>query len=535
MKFSLKIFAVTALAYGFINGFASNAAAHGLVQDPPSRNWFCGFITKPHETQFGQNPLYPQCAGAFANDFNGGYSFMSVLTHARGRAAATTLPENVCGFNSETWMGKATPWDTPIDWPTSPIKSGQKTFTWNISWGPHFDDTEEFRYWITKPDFKFVVGKPLAWTDFEDQAFCTHKYDDKNPAANPGVTTDKAKTLFYTQCTVPARQGRQVIYAEWGRNQYTLERFHGCLDVVFDGTSTGGDVKSVIATQPAITTEFVGAGTVLLDGRGSTGATNLTYRWTVTSPNASQYVLDTPTAATTNLRLLNPASSQAVQVALQVLTSSATNTSVLSFTHKPAMISTTNYNDLGALSPQAQLLKVGDTVQVRAVTRAGQDVFLPSAPLVITSTTAAADAWPLALAQAVNSLNTDVRVGVLGVNNQVIPVQNATSNRVYANSTSNFGSAFLIVKSIPVGGDVLAEFTINNQWNSGYCATVKVTNNTTKTVQWTTQLTVTGTVNNMWNAKWSQAGTTLTFSGPDYQPTLAAGASFTGAGFCANR
>ena len=26
---------------------ASAVFGHGLVQDPPSRNWICGFITKP--------------------------------------------------------------------------------------------------------------------------------------------------------------------------------------------------------------------------------------------------------------------------------------------------------------------------------------------------------------------------------------------------------------------------------------------------------------------------------------------------------
>ena len=39
---------------------------------------------------------------------------------------------------------------------------------------------------------------------------------------------------------VPERQGRHVIYAEWGRNHFTFERFHGCVDVVIGGASSSG-------------------------------------------------------------------------------------------------------------------------------------------------------------------------------------------------------------------------------------------------------------------------------------------------------
>jgi predicted carbohydrate-binding protein with CBM5 and CBM33 domain len=28
-------------------GLAGQAQGHGLMQDPPARNWFCGAVTKP--------------------------------------------------------------------------------------------------------------------------------------------------------------------------------------------------------------------------------------------------------------------------------------------------------------------------------------------------------------------------------------------------------------------------------------------------------------------------------------------------------
>ena len=260
---------------------------------------------------------------------------------------------HVYGFNSETFNNGATPWDAAINWPTTPIAAGLKVFTMNISWGPHFDDSEEFRYWITKPDFKFMVGKPLTWADFEEAPFCVETYKDSAPTANPDVVTDKAATLFKTTCTVPARTGRQVIYGEWGRNQYTLERFHSCMDVVFQGGDAGGGgtpvaVKGDIVTQPCVGAHVTGAATVALDGRGSSGA-NLTYRWSVTASNNSLYTLETPNAATTSLRMANPTADQNVQVALMVSSGTATDNTSLSFTHKPAAV-TSIWRDLGALT-----------------------------------------------------------------------------------------------------------------------------------------------------------------------------------------
>src|ERR1700741_3016801 len=133
---------------------SSTVFAHGLVQEPAARNWFCGAITKPDHVSNGV-AQYPVCGNAFTAPgvrFEDGYSFMSVLTHTTGRAGIGPRP-NVCGFNSETWNGAATVWDQPIDWPTNTMTAGPRNFVWNISWGPHFSDSSDFRYWITKPGF----------------------------------------------------------------------------------------------------------------------------------------------------------------------------------------------------------------------------------------------------------------------------------------------------------------------------------------------------------------------------------------------
>ena len=193
--------------------FSTTAFGHGLMVEPPARNAFCGYMEKPDQA------VTPACVEAAQADANGMYQFMSVLTHDIGRMGGPT--ENVCGFDSETWNGGPTPWDHQFDWPTTAINSGPLTITWDISWGPHWDDTEEFRYWITKPDFNYEVGGDLTWDDFESAPFCVLNYSDTNPSADPAVVTDKANSLFHTTCNLPERSGRHIIYGEWGRNHFT--------------------------------------------------------------------------------------------------------------------------------------------------------------------------------------------------------------------------------------------------------------------------------------------------------------------------
>lgn len=220
-------------------GCTAAVFSHGVIEFPPSRNWFCGVETKPDELSFGNNSAkYPACSTAFKVNQLAAYNFMAVVTHTLGRTTVKPLPNNVCGFDGESWKGAETPWDAPMEWMTNPMAAGPQTFTWNISWGPHFDDTDDLTFWITKSDFVFSPNKALTWDDFETTPFCTEKYDDKNPVANPDVTADKAKSLFHTKCIMPARKGHHVIYSEWGRIGPTFERFHGCVDAAFGGVGT---------------------------------------------------------------------------------------------------------------------------------------------------------------------------------------------------------------------------------------------------------------------------------------------------------
>jgi chitin-binding protein len=422
--------------------FANGVSAHGLVQDPPARNWFCGAVTKPDHVANGV-AQYPVCGNAFTAPgvrMEDGYSFMSVLTHTTGRAGIGPRT-NVCGFNSETWNGAATVWDQPIDWPTVPMTAGPRNFVWNISWGPHFSDTSDFRYWITRSNFVWQTGRALTFADFEDAPFCDLAYNDATPNANPNLIPNPGAALFTTRCTVPARTGRHVIYAEWGRTPPTLERFHGCIDASFSGTQQP-TVTAAIALNPNVTT-FTGPGSITLNGTGSTG-TNLAYNWTVSAPNASFYTISNAMSATATLNLVAPTAAQDVTVTLAVTSGTASDTETRSFLHQP--VANTQWQDLGALTTVPLTLVVGDRVNVRTVSSTGTDAFWPTTPITITSANTASTAWPVTLGNAVNALNGNVRIGVLNTsNNTITPAANGTSNRVFSMTNANIQSAFLQV------------------------------------------------------------------------------------------
>jgi chitin-binding protein len=448
----MRIDSLRAMMLCVLAAFCQGAFAHGLVQDPPARNWFCGAVTKPDHVQNGV-AQYPVCGGAFfapGVEPTAGYSFMSVLTHTTGRAGVGPRT-NVCGFNSETWNGAATVWDQPIDWPTVPMTAGPRNFVWNISWGPHFSDSSDFRYWITKPGFVWQTGRALSFSDFEDLPFCDLAYNDATPNANPNLIPDKANALFTTRCTVPSRSGRHVIYAEWGRTPPTFERFHGCIDASFSGTPPP-TVTANIVLNPNVSS-FTGSGAIALNGTTSVGS-NLSYTWSVDSENPSLYSITNPMSAQATLNLGVPQASGNVTVNLLVTTGSSSDTESRTILHQPAV--NNQWFDLGVLTADARTLVAGDRVNVRTVSGTGQDAFWPSTPITITSANTGATQWPVTLANAVNALNGNVRIGVLNAQNQVVPAANATSNRVYSLTTANIASAFLqvvpgAVPSTPTG------------------------------------------------------------------------------------
>jgi predicted carbohydrate-binding protein with CBM5 and CBM33 domain len=259
---------------------------------------------------------------------------------------------------------------------------------------------------------------------------------------------------------VPQRSGRHVIYAEWGRNQWTYERFHGCIDAQFSGNPQP-TVTANITLSPNVTT-FTGSGAIQLNGSGSTGS-NLSYSWSVDSENPGLYSITNPMAANATLNLGVPQASGNVTVNLLVTSGSASDTETRTILHQPAV--SNQWFDLGALTPSAITLVVGDRVNVRTVNTSGQDAYWPTTPITITSSNTGSTQWPVSLANAVNALNGNVRIGVLNASNQVVPQASATANRVYSLTSANIASAFLQVTpgNVPPAPTGLAASAGNGQ------------------------------------------------------------------------
>lgn len=433
---------------GFILLCCSTASlAHGVIESPASREQFCGVECKPHEI-FQPQLTHEKCRSILTNEDgsmnNTIYNFMGVLTHTTGRQGRTAanLPKNVCGFDSETWGGGKTPWDKANDWPTTKIAAGTNKFTWNISWGNHFGDTEEFVFYITKPDFVFDKNKELSWDDLESTPFCLLKYDDKTPNGNPDIVADKANNRFHVTCNVPERANRSVIYAEWGRNRWTFERFHSCMDVVF------GTDDNPPPTPPQITAKIgnipsavVGYSEIILDGSGSQGD-NLSYLWSFTAKDTEHYSIIDANKAQARLILSEPDAEQNVTITLKVSEGGFSNTATKELRHSPSQAST--WNLIGDTNINEQFA-AGDKVWLRLIDQDGYDHYIPDNGVVLDANTAKPANWAYALAASVNGLNSySVMVGVLDTASSTVePIRSATANKIYVTMNGNIKNAYV--------------------------------------------------------------------------------------------
>src|SRR5690606_19321348 len=84
------------------------------------------------------------------------------------------------------------------------------------------------------------------------------------------------------------------------------------------------------------------------------------------------------------------------------------------------------------------------------------------------------------------------------------------------------------------GGGVAADVSINDDWGTGYCARVIVTNVGTQPVDWVVTFDIEGTVRDLWNAEYSQSGSTVTAEGVSWN-NIVNPSQTVEFGFCADR
>lgn len=82
-------------------------------------------------------------------------------------------------------------------------------------------------------------------------------------------------------------------------------------------------------------------------------------------------------------------------------------------------------------------------------------------------------------------------------------------------------------------GTVQVEVVISEMWESGECDDITVTNISDEDVTWEIELELPGTIYNLWNANVVESDGVGTFTGVDFNATIAPGASAM-FGFCVN-
>lgn len=203
--------------------FAGQAAAHGYVQDPPSRAYLCstGAVQNCGAIQWEPQSVegpgnFPQAGPADRNLCAGGNQRFSQLDDPRGG-----------------------------NWPAASVHSGQQvTFEWHIL-ARHA--TANWRYYITKPSWS--PREPLTRADLVLTPFLWVDGRGQQPSSHVQHTA-----------TLPNRSGRQMIYAVWEIGD-TVNAFYQCIDVGFGGGGGDGGGDDGTCDAPAWQ-----PGTVYTDG-----------------------------------------------------------------------------------------------------------------------------------------------------------------------------------------------------------------------------------------------------------------------------
>ncbi|WP_436848105.1 lytic polysaccharide monooxygenase auxiliary activity family 9 protein [Streptomyces collinus] len=229
--------ALTALA-------AAPASAHGTMGDPVSRVSQC----------YAEGPENPRSAACKAAVAAGGtqalYDWNGIrIGDAAGRHRELIPDGRLCSAGNEEFKGLDL---ARADWPATRVRGGSYTFRYRVT-APH---KGTFKVYLTKPGYS--PAKPPAWSEL----------DLAHPVAT--ATDPAASGGFYTfSGTLPARTGRQLLYAVWQRSD-SPEAFYSCSDVDFGGGSggAGGTAPAPSASAPSDQQVEDGAGRSTVEHHG---------------------------------------------------------------------------------------------------------------------------------------------------------------------------------------------------------------------------------------------------------------------------
>ena len=196
------------------------------------------------------------------NEPTAGYSFADVLTHTTGRLGVGPRANVGFQFRNLEWrrhgMGSAHRLANHAD------DRGSRNFTWSISWGPHFSDTSDFRYWIAKPGFVWQqesrCRSPISRTPF-----CDLSYNDATPNANPDLVPTGERHLPHA-----ARFRRVVAGVSMRVGPHAHVRTFAAASTR-SSRHTAAHRTANIVLNPNVTT-FTGSSSIALNGSASVGS-----------------------------------------------------------------------------------------------------------------------------------------------------------------------------------------------------------------------------------------------------------------------
>jgi len=205
------------------------AAAHGTMQSPPSRIYYCRFNDSPDA------PSTPACRDAVAaGGSQAVYDWNEVnVPNAAGNHRAVIPDGQLCSAGRQKYRG----FDQPrADWPATQLTAGAP-YAFKLNGSAAHQGAVEL--YITRDGYD--PTRPLRWDDLEPSPFLT-------------IHGHHAGAAYEATAPLPAgKTGRHLIYAIWQRTD-SPEAFYACSDVVFDGGSAGvpaGDGTPDVQSAPS--------------------------------------------------------------------------------------------------------------------------------------------------------------------------------------------------------------------------------------------------------------------------------------------
>ena len=521
------------------------AFGHGSMETPVSRIYNC----------FLENPETPKSDACKAAVLEGGtqalYDWNGVNQGSANDMHRDIIPDGkLCSGGKELFKGMDL---ARADWPSTmiaPDENGRFEFVF-IASAPH--STDYFRFYVTKDGYNPL--EPLKWSDLEEPPFCTINE----------VTLDNGR--YKMDCALPqGKTGKHVIYTIWQRDD-SEEAFYTCTDVEFMGGTpvVWRSLGQVRAQQDLKVGDSVTLR--LFDAQGSDTETH-TIELQDGQVQADQWPF----------YLAEHVNVQSALVKIGVLDQDGNITPVFSSQDNNVYVSSEEQFsfqiDIDASNnPPGEDLNTdinitsdwgaGYCAEV-TVTNIGET--LSDWTVTITIDGVIREVWNATYTQQGDEVTADG----LSWNNVVQPGQSTgfgfcadrgstppptptpepTPPPTFACSDGidNDSDGLTDFPSDPgcdstndddefnetTGGDVTADVYINDDWGTGYCAQVTVTNNSSSPADWEVSFPIEGTVRNLWSAVYQQNGDTVTAEGVAWNNIINPGQS-TGFGFCANR